>query len=123
MKNTNKNKTTKKLPVPGKVKKGFRLYCAAVLALAFTLCCSVTAFAAGDPITVVNNLSDFIFGLIRAVGLILLGWGIVQVGLSFQSHDPCGRHYHYLCQRDFDADYRLTERKTIWKNASAISTL
>ena len=35
----------------------------------------------------------------------------------------CGRHYHYLCQRDFDADYRLTERKTIWKNASAISTL
>ena len=30
MKNTNKNKTTKKLPVPGKVKKGFRLYCAAV---------------------------------------------------------------------------------------------
>ena len=26
MKNTNKNKTTKKLPVPGKVKKGFRLY-------------------------------------------------------------------------------------------------
>ena len=49
MKNTNKNKTTKKLPVPGKVKKGFRLYCAAVLALAFTLCCSVTAFAAGDP--------------------------------------------------------------------------
>ena len=46
---------------------------------------SVTAFAAGDPITVVNNLSDFIFGLIRAVGLILLGWGIVQVGLSFQT--------------------------------------
>ena len=91
MKNTNKNKTTKKLPVPGKVKKGFRLYCAAVLALAFTLCCSVTAFAAGDPITVVNNLSDFIFGLIRAVGLILLGWGIVQVGLSFQSHDPSQR--------------------------------
>ena len=96
MKNTNKNKTTKKLPVPGKVKKGFRLYCAAVLALAFTLCCSVTAFAAGDPITVVNNLSDFIFGLIRAVGLILLGWGIVQVGLSFQSHDPSQRSNGFL---------------------------
>ena len=31
---------------------------------------SVTAFAASDPITVVNNLSDFIFGLIRAIGLI-----------------------------------------------------
>ena len=36
----------------------------------------------------VNNLSDFIFGLIRVVGIILLGWGVVQVGLSFQSHDP-----------------------------------
>ena len=48
---------------------------------------AVTAHAAGDPITVVNNLSDFIFGLIRAVGLILLGWGIVQVGLSLQSHE------------------------------------
>lgn len=88
MKNTKKNKTTNKLPMPGKVKKGFRFYCAVVMALAFTLGCSMTAFAAGDPITVVNNLSDFIFGLIRAVGLILLGWGIVQVGLSFQSHDP-----------------------------------
>ena len=45
---------------------------------------------------VVNNLSDFIFGLIRAVGLILLGWGIVQVGLSFQSHDPSQRSNGFL---------------------------
>lgn len=58
--------------------------------------CSVTAFAANDPIAVVNNLSDFIFGLIRAVGLILLGWGIVQVGLSFQSHDPSQRSNGFL---------------------------
>ena len=28
----------------------------------------------GDPLTVVNNLSDFIFGMIRAIGLILLNW-------------------------------------------------
>ena len=54
------------------------------------------ALAAGDPIGVVNNLSDFIFGLIRAVGLILLGWGIVQVGLSFQSHDPSQRSNGFL---------------------------
>ena len=56
----------------------------------------VPAFAANDPIAVVNNLSDFIFGLIRAVGLILLGWGIVQVGLSFQSHDPSQRSNGFL---------------------------
>ena len=80
MKNTKKAAT--KLPEPYKVRKGFRFYCAAVLSVALVLGCSVTAFAANDPITVVNNLSDFIFGLIRAVGLILLGWGIVQVGLT-----------------------------------------
>lgn len=94
MKNTNK-KTTK-LPMPGKVRRGFRFYCTAVLAVTLVLGCSVTAFAANDPITVVNNLSDFIFGLIRAVGLILLGWGIVQVGLSFQSHDPSQRSNGFL---------------------------
>lgn len=37
-----------------------------------------------------------LFGLIRAVGLILLGWGIVQVGLSFQSHDPSQRSNGFL---------------------------
>ena len=67
------------------------IYAMSVLALTLTMSMGVTAFAAGDPITVVNNLSDFIFGLIRAVSLILLGWGIVQVGLSFQSHDPSQR--------------------------------
>ena len=44
-----------------------------------------------DPLTVVNNLSEFIFSLIRAIGLILLGFGILQVGLSLKSHDPSQR--------------------------------
>ncbi len=52
---------------------------------------SVTAFASSDPIQVVNNLSNFVFSLIRAVGMILLGLGIVQVGLSLKSHDPSQR--------------------------------
>ena len=91
------NKKNNKLPMPGKVKKGFRFYVLTVLALTMVTGMSVTAFAAGgDPLTVVNNLSDFIFGLIRAVGLILLGWGIVQVGLSLQSHDPSQRSNGFL---------------------------
>ena len=72
--------------------KATRLYsiCAGVFfMLAFFV---VPAFAAdGDPLAVVNNLSDFIFYLIRAVGLILLGFGILQVGLSLKSHDPSQR--------------------------------
>ena len=91
------NKKNNKLPMPGKVKKGFRFYVVAILALTMIMGMSMTAFAAGDdPLTVVNTLSDFIFGLIRAVGLILLGWGIVQVGLSLQSHDPSQRSNGFL---------------------------
>ena len=54
------------------------------------------AMAADDPLAVVDNLSEFVFSLIRAIGLILLGWGIVQVGLSFQSHDPSQRSNGFL---------------------------
>ena len=45
----------------------------------------------GDPLAVVNNLSNFIFSLIRAVGMILLGFGVLQVGMSLKSHDPSQR--------------------------------
>ena len=54
------------------------------------------AFADGDPLQVVNNLSDFVFSLIRAIGLILLGFGIVQIGLSLKSHDPSQRANGFL---------------------------
>ena len=86
-------KHTEKLPMTGKVKKGFRIYCTAIMGAALVLGTSVTAFAANDPITVINNLSTFIFGLIRAIGLILLGFGVVQVGLS---HDPSQRANGFL---------------------------
>ena len=92
----NENKETVKLPMSGTVKKGFRFYCVAVMATALVVGTSVTAFAASDPLTVVNNLSDFIFGLIRAVGMILLGFGIVQIGLSLKSHDPSQRANGFL---------------------------
>lgn len=61
-----------------------------VFVLTFSI--AATAFAAGDdPLTVVNNLSDFVFGLIRAIGIILLGFGVLQLGLSLKSHDPSQR--------------------------------
>ena len=78
----NEGKKTEKLPMSGNVRKGFRFYCTAVMALTLVVGTSVTAFAANDPIAVVNNLSDFIFGLVRAVGMIMLGFGIVQIGPS-----------------------------------------
>ena len=59
--------------------------------IALNVAQQVQAFAADDPISIVNNLSNFIFGLIRAVGMIILGFGIVQVGMSLKSHDPTQR--------------------------------
>jgi hypothetical protein len=84
----------------GIIKRAFRVYAVTVLAFMLILSAGATAFATGggasDPLAVVNNLSDFIFGLIRAVGLILLGFGIVQVGLSLKSHDPSQRANGFL---------------------------
>lgn len=48
-------------------------------------------YAASDPIAVVNNLSDFIFTLTRGLGMIMLGFSVVQIGMSFKSHDPSQR--------------------------------
>ena len=80
-----------------KLSKYFKIFCALVLALSMMLSMGVIAYATGgDPLTAINNLSTFIFGLIRAVGIILLGWGIVQVGLSLQSHDPSQRSNGFL---------------------------
>ncbi len=63
-----------------------------VLATLFMLMLALPALAApSDPLAVINNLSSFIFSLIRAIGLILLGFGILQVGLSLKSHDPSQR--------------------------------
>lgn len=65
-------------------------------ALILMLCLPSFAFAASDPLGAVSNLSTFIFGLIRAIGLILLGFGVVQVGLSLKSHDPSQRANGFL---------------------------
>jgi uncharacterized membrane protein YidH (DUF202 family) len=77
-----------------RVKRIFTAFCVIVAVFSLT----TTAFAAdgGDPLTVVNNLSTFIFSIIRAIGLILLGFGIVQIGLSLKSHDPAQRANGFL---------------------------
>lgn len=77
----------------GKTKGVFAICWVLVLML---ILFAVPAYAADDPLTVVNNLSEFIFGLIRAIGMILLGFGIVQIGLSLKSHDPSQRANGFL---------------------------
>ncbi len=76
------NKWNKKLKIK------FMLYSLMVVLMSLSV---NTCYGANDPIVVVNNLSNFIFSLIRAIGMILLGFGVVQVGLSLKSHDPSQR--------------------------------
>mgnify|MGYP000133463074 CR=1 FL=1 len=84
-----KNQRPQRIPMNTGIRRGFAIYAALVVAVIFG---TVPVLAAtNDPLTVINNLSTFIFGLIRAIGLILLGFGVVQVGLSLKSHDPSQR--------------------------------
>lgn len=89
-------KENKKLTLSKKGKKLFKMYALGVCGIALTIGTAINVYAADDPMAVVNNLSNFIFGLIRAIGMILLGFGIVQVGLSLKSHDPSQRANGFL---------------------------
>lgn len=89
-------KNSKNLKMSNKGKKLFKTYVIGISAFALTIGTSMNVLAADDPMAVVNNLSNFIFGLIRAIGMILLGFGIVQVGLSLKSHDPSQRANGFL---------------------------
>jgi len=78
-----------------KIRTALINYGAAVI---FFVVCKTAVFATSgaDPLQAVNNLSDFLFGLIRAIGLILLAFGVVQIGLSLKSHDPSQRANGFL---------------------------
>ena len=80
---TNTNQEPCPLRLGRRGKRAFGLY---ALLLGCFACLPITAYATGDPVGAVSNFSDFIFGLIRAVGIIILGWGV-----SIQSHDPSQR--------------------------------
>ena len=92
----NKN-AIKKNPMPTKARRFMKVWMCLVLCIFMVSVCAVSAFAAeDDPVQVVNNLSDFMVGLVRAVGMIMLGFAVVQIGLSFKSHDPSQRANGFL---------------------------
>lgn len=92
-----KNTKSIKKPMPKKAKRALSIWISVVMMITVMTLCTVTCFAAeDDPITVVNNLSDFMFGLVRAVGMIMLGFAVVQIGLSLKSHDPSQRANGFL---------------------------
>ena len=51
---------------------------------------------AADPLATINNLSDVVFSAIKAIGAILLGFGIVQIGLALKGHDASQRAQGFM---------------------------
>lgn len=90
-----KNKSN--LNLTDRNKKAKRRYFTSAIVLSLLTIFATPALAAGnDPLSAINNLSTFVFAAIRAIGIILLGWGVVQIGMSLQSHDPSQRSTGFL---------------------------
>lgn len=81
----------KKRKINNKYKKIFKTLGLGICLFTVSIGTCMTVHATNDPLQVVNNLSDFIFSLVRAIGTIILCWGIVQVGMALKSHDPAQR--------------------------------
>ena len=67
-----------------------------LMIMAVVMCLMTKTVFAASPLDTINSLSDFIFSAIKAIGLILLGFGIVQIGLSLKSHDASQRANGFL---------------------------
>lgn len=78
-------------------RKVLKRYLAMAITIATVCVVMVPVVADSEAEQAINNMSDIIFGIIRAIGVILSGWGLVQVGMSFQSHDPSQRSQGFLC--------------------------
>ena len=87
MKNQNKMEKTQKILKKTKY---------TLIAMALVLSAMTNTVFAADPLGTINSLSDFIFAAIKAIGIILLGFGIVQIGLSLKSHDASQRANGFL---------------------------
>lgn len=97
-----KKKRNKKIVLPNlrereSQQKTRRSFCVWAVLVLMVCVFTPSALAADDPLGIVNNLSDFIFSCIKAIGIIILGWGVVQVGMSVQSHDASQRTQGFLC--------------------------
>ena len=90
--NTNKTSAEEKI---GKATKGLRIARYALMTVLLMLSFATPVFA-DDPLAAINGLSTFIFSAIKTIGMILLGFGIVQIGLSLKSHDASQRANGFL---------------------------
>lgn len=95
-----KNKFTQKAAALLCSKKALNRACIVHRVLSMTAiiaCFAIAPASAEGALDAVNNLSNMIFDLIKVVGLICAGWGVLQLGMSVQSHDASQRTQGVLC--------------------------
>lgn len=85
-----------KLMYPERFNRIRSRYFSTTIGLALMLLFLPSAFATNEALVAIDNMSTFVFAAIKAIGIILLGWGVVQIGLSLQSHDPSQRSNGFL---------------------------
>lgn len=73
-----------------KNKKARNIFLSCVLVIIIMIT-TPEVFATEDPLEIINNLSDFVFSVIKGIGGIVLAFGVVQFGMSFKSQDPSQR--------------------------------
>ena len=78
------------------IKKGLQIAKHSLMLATVVLSATSIPVFAVDPLASINNLSTFIFSAIKAIGMILLCFGIVQIGLSLKSHDASQRANGFL---------------------------
>ena len=71
-----------KKPTDRTIKRAYLVV--AITVAAVLLCCPMVL--AKTPLESINSLSDFLFAAIKAIGVIILLFGVVQIGLSIKSH-------------------------------------
>lgn len=101
---TNSEKLVLSKTIRKKVLMGYlstAITCAVICMCYSTVLAAPTEAASGDTadetgVGVISNLADTIFTFIRIIGGVMAGWGIVQVGISFGSHDAQQRSSGFL---------------------------
>ena len=109
-------KHTNKLPMTGKVRKGFRIYCTAIMGAALILGhgirCRRPHHRRQQPVQLHlradSSHRSYPAGLRRGAGR-LVPQVPRPVPASQRLSDPCGRRHHYLCQGDPRPDRRLSK--------------
>lgn len=61
------------------------------LATIVLLVSNITALAAVDPVTAINNLKDYMASIFEAIGVIAVLFGVLILVLGLMSHDPTQR--------------------------------